>query len=321
VSPPNPEPELVEVADGILRVTFPLPLGIDHVHCYLLRSGDGSWTAVDTGLGVPEAEERWVSVLGRVGGRVRRIVITHFHPDHAGAGAILARLTAAPVLQGALDYAQCVRAFGAERSPERLLAYLERHGLPPTEGDRFRAESDALAQWVALQPEPRPLAPGDQVDGWEVLHLPGHADGHLCLWREGVLIAGDALLASISPNVGLYPESRPDPLADYLGSLGRIAELAPAVAFAGHGPTIESPVDRARELVGHHEERLEQTLEALDAEPRTAYEVSLSLFPDALASVERRFALVEARAHLEHLVGQGRVRRDADGELTRYATG
>ncbi len=47
-----------EVAEGIHRVTFRLPLGIDHVHCYFLRGDDG-WTLVDTGLGVDDAEAHW----------------------------------------------------------------------------------------------------------------------------------------------------------------------------------------------------------------------------------------------------------------------
>ena len=42
-----------------------------------------------------------------------------------------------------------------------------------------------------------------------MLHLPGHADGHLALLRDGVLVAGDALLGGITPNVGLWPASAP----------------------------------------------------------------------------------------------------------------
>jgi glyoxylase-like metal-dependent hydrolase (beta-lactamase superfamily II) len=157
------------------------------------------------------------------------------------------------------------------------------------------------------------------VDGWDVLHLPGHADGHLALLRDGVLIAGDALLATISPNVGLYPDSRPDPLGDFLASLERIVELAPRVAFAGHGPPIEDPAGRARELIAHHDDRLEEARMALDGTPRTAYDVSIALFPDLLSPSLRRFALAETKAHLEYLVLRDRAARIADGGLTAYA--
>jgi glyoxylase-like metal-dependent hydrolase (beta-lactamase superfamily II) len=314
------ENRLSEVADGIWRATFALPLGIDHVHCYVLRSGADDWTVVDTGLGLPGAEGRWRSVLDEVGGRVERIVVTHFHPDHVGAAAPLAELTGAPVHQGEVDYAQCLRAWGPDRSPERFVEYMRQHGMPDDHVESMSSDGDRLASWVHYAPEPEPLVPGEHVDGWEVLLLPGHADGHLALLRDGILIAGDTLLATISPNVGLYHEAHPDPLGDYLGSLARIAELAPGVAFAGHGPTIDDPPGRARELIAHHRERLEATGAALDGTPRTAYDVSLVLFPDPLPRGLRRFALAETRAHLEYLVLRDRAARVADGDLTAYAT-
>jgi glyoxylase-like metal-dependent hydrolase (beta-lactamase superfamily II) len=313
------ENRVSEVADGITRVTFALPLGIDHVHCYLLRSGEEGWTVVDTGLGLPDAEERWRSALLLVGGGVERIVVTHFHPDHVGAARPLAALTGAPVLQGEIDYAQCLRAWGPGRSPERFYTYMREHGMPPDHSESMRSEGDRLAGWVQYQPNPEPLVPGERLDRWEVLHVPGHADGHLALLRDGVLIAGDALLAAISPNVGLYHDAQPDPLGDYLGSLARIVELAPRVAFAGHGPTIDNPRGRARELIAHHGERLEATGAALDGRPRTAYEVSLVLFPDPLPRGLRRFALAETRAHLEYLTLRDRARRLEEDGVTAYA--
>src|SRR5919106_1333637 len=204
-----------ELRPGLLRVTFDLPLGIDHVHCYLLRSSDGTWTLVDAGLGVAD---------------------------------------------------------------------------------------------------PELLAAGDRVDGWEVLHLPGHADGHIALLKDGVLVAGDTILGRITPTVGLYQQSRPDPLGDYLSSLERIAELGAAVAFAGHEDPIADPETRGHELQAHHEERMGAALRALADEPRPAYEASLELFPSELVASHRRFAVAETLAHLERLGIEGQARREeADG--------
>jgi len=152
--------------------------------------------------------------------------------------------------------------------------------------------------------EPELLEPGERIDGWEILHLPGHADGHLALLRHGVLIAGDTLLATISPVVGLYNDARPDPLGDFLSSLARIVELAPRIAYTGHRAAIEDPAGRARELVAHHAHRLELTAEALDGEPVTAFEISHAIFPDPLSCGLRRFALAEALAHVEELETQ-----------------
>jgi glyoxylase-like metal-dependent hydrolase (beta-lactamase superfamily II) len=212
-----------QMESGVRRVTFALPLGIDHVHCYLLPRADGAWIAVDAGLGVPDAGERWSSVLATLDGPVARIVISHFHPDHVGAAAELAALTGAPVHQGTEDYDQCRRAWGEPRRSERMPDDLRANGVPEAEIAVFREQSAALGRMVHFVRDPEPLAEGDSLDGWEVLHLPGHADGHLGLHQDGVLIAGDALLATITPNVGLYPDSRPDPLGDYLASLERIA--------------------------------------------------------------------------------------------------
>ena len=83
--------------------------------------------------------------------------------------------------------------------------------------------------------------------------VPGHADGHLALHRDGVLIAGDSLLTPITPAIGLYPESRPDPLGDYFYTLAAIAELDPRVSYGGHAGTIDAPAERARQIREHHD--------------------------------------------------------------------
>jgi len=293
---------------GIRRLTFPLPLGIRHVHCYLLPGADG-WTLVDTGLGLPDAEARWARALDGLDAPVARIVVTHFHPDHAGGGEDAQALTGARVLQGVLDYEQCERVWGREDWSERLADYLQGHGLPEPTGDELRHESRTFGPFIRFARDPEPLREGDRVDGWEVLELPGHADGHICLLRDGVLVAGDHLLGAITPTVGLYPDSRPDPLGDYLASLERTVELAPALALPGHGDTISDPVSRAREIVEHHRRRLDETAAALGPEPRTGYEVSVALFGESLDASGRRFALAETLAHLERLVQAGRAVR------------
>ena len=82
----------------------------------------------------------------------------------------------------------------------------------------------------------------------------------------------------ITPTVGLWPASRPDPLGDYLAALDRTIELAPRIALPGHGEPIEDPAGRARELKEHHRLRLEEAVAALTPEPQTGYELSFALF-------------------------------------------
>jgi glyoxylase-like metal-dependent hydrolase (beta-lactamase superfamily II) len=149
---------------------------------------------------------------------------------------------------------------------------------------------------------------------------PGHADGQLCLLRDDVLVAADHLLGRITPTVGLWPASRPDPLGDYLAALDRTIELAPRIALPGHGEPIADPAGRARDLQEHHRARLEEAVAALTEEPQSGYELSFALFGADLPAAGRRFAIAETLSHFERLVHQGAARRhEVDGAVTYTA--
>jgi len=297
--------------DGIMRVTLPLPSRPGHVHTYLLEGEDG-WTLVDTGLGVPGAKERWAEELA--GLEVRRIVITHMHPDHVGAAADVRELTGAEVLEGEVDYGQCRLVWGSPDWPNRIAEWFLGNGVPSAVANELLEVGFLYGAFIRYAEGPTALQPGALVDGWEAVAMPGHADGQICLLKDGVLIAADHLLTPISPAVGLYPESRPDPLGDYLESLERTIALDARLALGGHGAMIEDPSGRARELIEHHRVRLARTAASLSDEPRSGYQVSLNLFGRELKPAARRFAVAETLSHLERLVVEGgAVRADADG--------
>jgi glyoxylase-like metal-dependent hydrolase (beta-lactamase superfamily II) len=285
----------VELEPGILRVTLPLPSGPRHVHCYLLRGDDG-WTLVDTGLGLPESP--WAELVAGLDAPVVRIFITHMHPDHVGGAEAAAAATGAPVLQGRLDYAQCERVWGSEDWPRRIADWFVVHGAPGPVAEELIESGHVFADFVRFAWNPTLVDPGDEVAGWRVVATPGHADGHLCLLRDsdGLLVAGDHLLTPITPAIGLYPESRPDPLGDYLDSLGLVAGLGARVAYGGHGDRAEA---------------------ALGGESRSGYEVSHALFGRELPPIQRRFAVAETLSHLERLVGLERaIRHEGDRAVT-----
>jgi glyoxylase-like metal-dependent hydrolase (beta-lactamase superfamily II) len=305
----------MELPRGIRRITTPLPTRPGHVHSYLLPGEDG-WTLVDTGIGLPDAQEVWSAALE--GAEVARIFVTHFHPDHVGAAADVHELTKAPVHQGALDYAQCELVWDNPNWPRRIAEWFLTHGVPSEITDELIESGDVYRPFIRFQRDPVLVDDGDRLDGWELVAAPGHADGQLCLLKEGILVSADHLLARISPTVGLWPASRPDPLGDFLESLQRTIELAPTLALPGHGDPIADPVGRARELIAHHAERLSFAESALTAEPRSAYEVSLDLFGADLKPAARRFAVAETLSHLERLVLEERVSRREDGGTVTY---
>jgi glyoxylase-like metal-dependent hydrolase (beta-lactamase superfamily II) len=299
------EQAFVRLEDDIRRLTLPLPTGPKHVHCYL---ADG--TLFDTGLGL--GDPPWA------GAPIARIAITHFHPDHVGGAAAAAEVTGAPVHQGGLDYAQCERVWGSSDWPERIASWFERHGVPSEIVDDLIEQGHAFASFIRYALDPELLYEGSVVGGWQVVELPGHADGHLGFLRDGVLIAGDHLLQRISPAVGLYPESRPDPLGDYLASLERTIELAPRIVYPGHGEPIRDAAGRARQLIDHHRQRLAETAASLNDKGLTPYEISLQLFGDELPPTQRRFAVAETLSHLERLVREGGAARSGDDNRVTY---
>jgi glyoxylase-like metal-dependent hydrolase (beta-lactamase superfamily II) len=290
---------------GIIRVTHPLPHRPRHVHCYLVPGDDG-WTVVDTGLGLPDARERWAQELEGLG-PVARIFVTHYHPDHVGAAADLRALTGAPVLEGALDREQCVRVWGPEWRPAALVAWFARAGVPTDVTRELVEQGSWWRPFIRYAEDALPVEPGEDVAGWTALPAAGHADGQIILHRDGIVLGGDHLLDPITPAIGLWPESRPDPLADYLAALDDLAALAPEVVLPGHGEPILRPAERARAIALHHEERLDETAAALRERPLTGFEVSLLLFPGATEPGARRFAVAETLSHLERLVAEGRA--------------
>jgi glyoxylase-like metal-dependent hydrolase (beta-lactamase superfamily II) len=307
--------ELVELEPGILRLTLQLPSGPRHVHCYFLRGDDG-WTLVDTGLGLMETP--WEEILAQLDGPVARIFITHMHPDHVGGAEAAAAATGAPVIQGRLDYAQCEQVWGSDDWPEQIAAWFVRNGVPPDVADELIESGHVFADFVRFVWNPTLVEPGDEVDGWRIHATPGHADGHLILHRGDVVIAGDTLLTPITPAIGLYPESRPDPLGDYLDSLRLVAGLAPRISYGGHGEAVADPVARCAAIAAHHADRLDRTEAALGAESRSGYDVSHDLFGSTLAPIQRRFAVAETLSHLERLVVVGRARRIDDDRGVTY---
>jgi glyoxylase-like metal-dependent hydrolase (beta-lactamase superfamily II) len=307
-------PPISDLGGGVHRITHPLPWALDHVHCYAIAADDG-WTLVDSGLGTPGSERRWREALAELGSPpVARVVLTHYHPDHLGGSAALARLSGAgEVVQGALDAELTRRAWGDLVDEQAFERHLEANGMPA---------HDARASWGDEADIPvEPAAPtllvheGDVLElggeAFEVLVLPGDADGHIVLRgsRSGRLFGGDVLLEEITPNVGRWEDTAPDPLGRYLATLERLAALAPAVVYPGHRRVIDDAPRRAREIAEHHALRLDAHHDALRAGADTAYDVALLVWSEGLGFHERRFALVEAISHLERLAAEGRAER------------
>ncbi len=302
------------------RIELPTPFPVGPVNAYLLPGEP--LTLVDAGPRTPEAQAALEAGVAAAGYRledVRRVLLTHGHTDHAGNAAWVAGRSGAAVH---VHPADGPKISGQRWVLDHLRTFVVQAGLPPAALDGFAERLRVLRQLHEPVPEPRMLADGQSLalDGerLRVLHTPGHSHGHVCFYHEdGVLIAGDLLLADISPNpvVEFGPDGRRLPtLPLYLQSLRRVLLLNCDVAHPGHGPALGNPNARIRELIAHHEQRKEDVAARLRRGPRTLAELCRELYPD-VDEVNLVLALSEVVGHLDLLAEEKRLtvarRKDA----------
>ncbi len=319
---PPAEGEVCEVADGILWLRLPLPMALDHVNCYALEDADG-WTIVDTGFDTQRTRAIWQRLLdGPLSGRgVARVLVTHHHPDHIGlAGWMQTELGAELITTRTawLTARMLVLDEQALPGPETL-AFWRGAGMDPDLLARRRAERPFnFADIVApLPPGFRRIRDGGSIAlagrSWDIRTGDGHAPEHATLWsRAGdVVIGGDQLLASISPNLGVYAnEPDADPVGEWLASCARLRPHARdgQLVLPGHKLPYTGLPARMRQLAENHETALVR-LREFTAAPCSAAECFPLLFKRPVTEAIYGLALAEAMAHLNHLHLAGQVRR------------
>ena len=321
---------LHEVARGVYWLRMPLPFALEHINLWLLADGDG-WTIVDCGFGSDETRELWEQIFAaRLGGLpVKRIIVTHFHPDHFGLAAWLAERWQAPVHMAAREFAAAQGWFAGSLLHTRT-AHVEmfaQHGLPP-DGDLTQHRQNLFKRGVPALPaaiveldDGHPLT----IDGraWRVITGYGHSPAHAALYCEalGVLIAGDMVLPRISTNVSVQPHFPDgDPLGLFLDSLTRYAELdAETLILPSHGLPFHGLRERIAALKQHHTERLDELLLAC-IEPQTAATAMPVIFRRVLDATQTFFAMGETLAHLNYLQQRDQLARTrGDDGIYLYA--
>ncbi|MBV8030034.1 MAG: MBL fold metallo-hydrolase [Betaproteobacteria bacterium] len=329
--PPAPGTAL-RVAQGVHWLRMPLPFQLDHINLWLLEDEDG-WTIVDTGIGNATTRELWDRVFAFMGKAfsLKRIVVTHYHPDHAGNAGWLCERFGVQVwmTQGEYLTAHAVRASSAGYTSDAVLEVFRRNGLDEARLGAMVSGRNRYAAFVPDFPQSyRRVIDGDRIAigarEWRVMVGYGHAPEHMSLYCEelGVLIAGDMLLSTISTNVSVWsvdPEG--DPLRLFLQSIARYRELpADLLVLPSHGKPFRGAHLRVAELERHHDDRFGELLSALEAKPASAGELLPVLFRRSLDVHQTFFAMGEAIAHLHYLYYAGRARRlEGKDGVVRYA--
>lgn len=326
-------PGVHAVGDGVHRIVCPLPGdGLQAVNVYALEDGDGV-ALLDTGTDVTALEDG-LRALGTSLEDVTTIVCTHSHYDHYGLAGTIRSRSGAPVLLGAGELGNLRSTLDREtfaRAQQENRRAMVEHGAQALLEEGRAPTFEQVQTRGPWEPPDRLLADGERVElrerVLEAVLTPGHTRGHL-MFRDaqaGLVFGGDHLLPHITPSLGFEYFNDGKALERFLASLAAIRGVQARWVAPGHGPVFSDLAGRVEELEAHHASRLDACLEALDG-PATAFAVAQRLTwtrherPFAALDVfNRMLATMETVTHLELLADRGRLRRERDGAVLRYA--
>ena len=315
----------IAVAPGVHWLRQTLPFELAHINVWLLDDDAGP-VLVDTGVAGSNTQAQWQAVLGS---RVpSRLIVTHMHPDHAGAAGWLCESFDIRLAMTRTEYLTC-RMLTADTAPPPPVAtaFFRAAGLDEAGLERYRALFGSFGKACDVLPpsydrlvDGQTLAIGGST--WHVVIGNGHSPEHACLFdpARNVIISGDQILPTISSNVSVWPtEPDANPLADWLDSCHRLRERLPAdvLVLPSHGKPFVGARERLTDLITEHQQALFRLLERL-AEPRRAIDTFPALFRANVRASGVTLAIGEAIAHLNYLRAEGSVATWLDDDGIRW---
>ena len=259
----------IEMRPGIVLVPLRTPTlpPATHTNCYIV--GGDEVVVIDPASPYEEEQAVLDQVLERT--NIREIWLTHLHRDHVSGANHLrkkrgVRIAAHPIT--ARDLAGSV------------------------EVDRTFEQDEQLQ----LSGKP----------GWSlrVIHTPGHARGHVCIFEEksGSLITGD-LMAGLGTIVIDPPEGH---MATYIDSLKRMYELPMSALFPAHGPVMANAKQKIQEYIEHRTAREQKILAAWQRGHHEPAAIVREVYTD-VAPAMHTLAERSVVAHLEKLQEERRI--------------
>jgi glyoxylase-like metal-dependent hydrolase (beta-lactamase superfamily II) len=294
------------------------------VNCYVVETpvglvmvdpgwpADISWGALRDGMATLDLD------MSTVAG----VLISHAHADHHGLAVQVRETSGCWVAIHRADAELLDQLRDGRAVKRRNEVWPAECGVPESEREALRFDPAYSSRISVLEPDLRIDAPDvARLTGgrMEALWTPGHTAGHLCLRvsEEQVVLTGDHVLPRITPAVGTYDTEGGDVLAQFLASLGEVADWAGEAdveVLPGHEYRFRDLPRRVEAMCRHHDARLSEIEAVLLAAggPATVWDVAAQLTWSRTwqetTGQRRRLALCETLAHLVRLRTEGRVR-------------
>jgi glyoxylase-like metal-dependent hydrolase (beta-lactamase superfamily II) len=206
---------------------------------YAIEDPDGI-TLIDGGMGLAANRVlRQLAALGHPASSVKRILLTHAHPDHAGGLPELRERTGAQLIVPAGERDTVEGNVEIARAPEADLTRMQRLMRPPsttlkpTPVDRVISDGDVL---------------GEVMGGLHVVATPGHSPDHVSYWQpeQRILFCGDVLMRIPLPRLTLPIAAFTVSMAQNKQSIKRVAEMDVDVLCLGHGTPLRNAAPTIR---------------------------------------------------------------------------
>lgn len=319
---------IAEIYPGIYILDIPLRnIPLKATNAYLIV-GKKKNLLVDTGLNNKECLEAIQQGLEDAQVKLDKtdIFLTHMHSDHSGlvprlsqtCNQVYAGIYTAEHVNNSLDWSALFNHAQLCGLPQKDL--LEGRNNHP--GYKYRPQGHVS---FSLVQEKDILQYGEF--SFHCLETPGHTKGHMCLYEpyHQLFLAGDHLLAGITPNISQWTEKN-TPLLDFLQSLDKIAPLDVRYILPGHGEAFYHFQARIKEIFNHHLLRCREILKILDQQSMTPFHIASLMSWDLqnltwedFPFAQKWFATGEALSHLTFLEYFQLLRKSFDGSHYYYS--
>jgi glyoxylase-like metal-dependent hydrolase (beta-lactamase superfamily II) len=308
---------IVSIFDDLKMIRPESSYWPESANVYLFKDGDGI-SLFDVGCGNMAPVDRLFRALEALGWkskRIKKIVLSHVHPDHSGAMEILlSEITPEHILLHeddlnyalepekltlSFDIALCKKQFAA-------LGYEVPKGSKGPEFDLIPYFEALGCSTCNVKPS-KTVVEGDLIQigdyYFQILHTPGHAPGHMSLYDPDnrVLLAGDI----VGEMVAWYTPSSGG-AARYLKSLEKVEVLDIDLILPSHGDVIQDSEEGIRKIKDEILEKERGIVAALQSGQRS-FEELLNIF-FALPTVQFFPGIPILESHLQKLEKEGKIK-------------